>query len=193
MKDLIRKPLVIASVVGTLVLLIAWWFAWMQPESHKLTSIHAQEQQDQQQVASLRSELATLQAEQKVVKSASPFLNLFAAAIPPAPEQPSLVVQLYHLANRTGVKLQSVTDNSVSPATGYSVIPVSISISGGHNGVERFVAGLYKLPRLLTIQSLGLSGTGDLNASGSSPYSATISATAYTTSVPSASSAVGAG
>lgn len=191
MRDLVRKPLVIVSIAGTLVLLVVWWFAWMQPESHKLSGIQAQEQQDLQQVASLRGQLATLRAEQTVVRSDSPFLGMFAAAIPSAPQQPALVVELYHLANRTGVKMQSVTDNTVTPGSGYSTIPVSISISGGHNGVESFVAGLYKLPRLVTIQSLGLSGTGDVNASGSVPYTATISATAYTTSVPGAAAGTG--
>ena len=181
MTKLLRKPMVIASIVTTVVLLIAWWFAWMQPEANKLSAIHAQELRATEQVASLRSELALLRSEQKVVRAASPFLSLFGAAIPPVTDQPALVVQLYHLAVRTGVRLESVTDDTVTPGTTYSTIPVAISISGGHNAVESFIKGMYSLPRLLTIQSLSLSGTGNLNSSGSTPYTASISATAYTT------------
>lgn len=186
MRDLLKKPLVIGSVVGFLVLLIVWWFAWMQPESHKLDGIRQQEQQDQQRVASLRLQLAQLEAEAKVVRASSPFLKYFAAAIPSNPEAPTLVVQLYHLATQMGVKLQSVTDNTVTPAAGYSTIPLEIAVSGPHDSVFNFVRGLYKLNRLVTVQSLGLSGSGDLNASGSGLYSASISATAYTTSAPGA-------
>ncbi len=186
MKELIRKPLVIGSIAGVLILLIVWWFAWMQPEGHKLDGIRQQQQLDLQKVSSLQLQLAQLEAEAKVVRASSPFLKYFAAAIPSSPEAPTLVVQLYHLATQMGVKLQSVTDNSVSPAAGYSTIPLAISVSGPHDSVFNFVKGLYSLSRLVTIQTIGLSGTGDLNASGNGLYSASISATAYTTSAPGA-------
>lgn len=182
MKDLLRRPLVIASIAGTVALLVVWWLAWMTPESHKLNGIRQTEAQDQELVVSLRGQLATLQAEAKVVRASSPFLSRFAGAIPAAPNAPALVVDLYRLATKTGVSLQSVTDDVVSPGTtGYSTMPVSISVSGGHDAVISFVAGIYKLPRLLTIQSFGLSGTGNVNSPGAAPYTAAIAATAYTT------------
>ena len=182
--QLLKRPRVWGSLVAVLVLVLAWWFAWMSPESTKLASVRAQQASQRQTEASLTAELAMLRADATRVRIASPFLAHFAQAIPAAPDAPSLVEQVYRLAVQDNVTLQSITDdNVVSAGTGYSTIPVSMSVAGGHDALLAFVAGLYQLPRLLTIQTLDLSGTTSVLSAGNASYTASIGATAYTTYV----------
>lgn len=178
---LLRRPLVAGSIAGVVVLSLLWWFAWMTPEAHKLAAVRQQQVNEQQSEVRLTLKLAQLSAEAKQVHAAAPFLGAFGQAIPASPDAPDLVVAIYRLAVQDGVSLQSVTDNSVvQSGLGYSTIPVALALSGPHDNVLSFVAGLYQLSRLLTVQSVALSGSGNLNSSGTSTYTATIAATAYT-------------
>lgn len=183
--SLLRRRSVAVPLAGMLVLLLAWWFAWMSPEGTKLASVRQQQVTEQQTDTRLMLQLAALRADAARVKHDAPFLKSFAAAIPSAPGAPDLVVAVYRLATQDGVELQSITDDTVSSSgLGYSTVPVALSVSGPHDALLSFVSGLYGLPRLLTIQSISLSGTGNLNASSSALYTASISATAYTTYLP---------
>jgi len=182
--DLLRRPRVWGSIIVVLVALAGWWFGWMNHESNKLASIHQQQATQQATVASLSLELKTLRDEAKRVRAASPFLKRFGAAIPADPDAPALVVQVYRLAQKDGVTLASITDDTLDPVgTAYSTMPVSLSVSGPHDALLQFLDGLYRLPRLLTIQSFSLTGPGNVLASGAASYSAGITATAYTTYV----------
>jgi len=179
-RELFKRPIVIASLLGVLLVAIGWWFAWMSPESAKLASVRAQQVQAETTRSALLFRLEELQHDAKQAKAAATYLSRFGRAIPSYPDAPGLVVQVYDLATRDNVKLLSITDNSLIADGRYSTIPVSVNVSGGHDNVLSFVKGIYSIPRLLTIQSLSLSGTGNVNQSSSVSTTATISATAYT-------------
>ena len=188
---LIRRRLVAASLLAVIGLGLAWWFVWMTPQAQKLTSVRAQQAQATATRGSLLMQLRELQQDSKEARSAAAYLKRFNAAIPSTPDAPGLVVEVYRLAQRDGVQLSSITDNSLVPASGYSSIPVSIEVSGGHDQVISFVSGLYRIDRLLTIQGLSISGAQNINQSSAATTSASVSATAYTlqtvkTSAPSA-------
>ena len=189
---LLRRPLFWGPLAGV-VLLLGWWFAWMVPQASKLTTAHQQQSADQAAIVGLETRLSQLHGVAKKEVQAKQFLGTFAKAVPASPDAPQLVVEIYRLATAHGLHLQSITDNAVDPAAGYSTIPLSLTVSGGRPGITRFVNGLYRLPRLVTVQQLQLTGpsTGDVLTGGGSHYQATISATAYTTSL-SASSTAGA-
>jgi Tfp pilus assembly protein PilO len=181
LRDLLRRPKFIAAVLVPLALVVAWWFAWMAPQNRHLASAHTQQTQAELQQSELNDRLVQLQHEATQVKAAAPFARRFSAAIPSTPDAPGLVNQVYALSQRAGVQLQGITDDSVNSEKTYSSIPVDIEATGKHNAIVAFVDGLYQLPRLLTVQSLDLSGSGPLNVSGNGQYQVSISATAYTT------------
>lgn len=192
LRELLKRPVFVLATLGLFVLAGAWWFAWMSPQQRHLSSLHQQVLEGDLLEANLNAQLLQLQRESKELKASGGFPSRFERAIPPAADAAELVTQLYKLSQRSGVTLENITDDTVkaqSPA--YSSIPVSISVSGGHNAVVNFVDGLYELPRLLTVQTLSLSGAGALNASSNAQYTATISATAYTTLVQPASTRTG--
>lgn len=198
--DALKRPVVFGTIIAVIVLAAAWWFAWMTPEGHKLATLDTQKTTLQSQQSLLQTELTSLEQEAKVVHRELPFLKSFQVSIPATPDAGVLVDQLYALSRSTATVMTSVTDNTIvaptgpggaaSTATGYSDVPVSISLTGSHDGVLAFIQGLYSLPRLVTIQSISFTGPGNLNtASKSAPYGASITATAYTTFVQSTTNA----
>lgn len=182
-RQLFTRPIVLASLFGVVALAAGWWFAWMSPQSAKLASVREQQVQAEASRSALLFRLEELQQDAKQATAATAYLSRFDRAIPAYPDAPGLVVQVYDLATRDNVKLLNITDNSLIADGGYSTIPVSIDVSGGHDDVLAFVKGLYSIPRLLTIQTLSLSGAGNVNQSSSVSTTATISATAYTLQV----------
>lgn len=193
-RPFLRRPIFWGPVIAV-GLLITWWLAWMQPEGAKLASAQAQQASDQATVASLQAKLSQLHGIAKREAAAEHFLKVFGNEIPSGPDAPMLVVQVYRLAQKCNLKLESITDDAVNQASpNYATIPVSLVVSGSQQGIKYFIGGLYHLPRLLTIQQLQVSGpsNGDVVQGGGGTYRATISATAYTTSV-TASSTAGSG
>jgi Tfp pilus assembly protein PilO len=186
--DLLKSKVVLIVTGAVILLLIIWWFAWMTPESTKLSTIRQQVTADSNTVTQLNDELIVLKAEKKLVLKELPYLKKVTAAIPPTEDPPGIVDSLNTLANQTGCDLLSVTPaNTPTPSgtAGLSVIPVSFSISGVHSNVFSFLRSFYKLKRLMTIGSVSLAPLGasaNILAGGDGQkYSMSISATAYTT------------
>jgi len=170
------------------VLLLVWWFAWMTPESSKLTSVQAQVSTDQYSVTRLNLELVGLKAEKKLVLKELPYLKKVTAAIPPTEDPPGIVDNLNTLANQTSCDLLSVTPADVptpSGTAGLSAISVSFTVSGIHSDIMAFLNGFYSMKRLMTMTTLSLSPATDspniLAAGDGEQYSMSVTAVAYTT------------
>lgn len=188
--DLLKRPAVYGTIIGAIILLILWWFVWMSPEGNKLSTVKAQETSLQVEIGAMNATIAGLKEQSALVPSELPYLAKFTAAIPDLPESGVLTEQLYNLMNHTHTFIASLSDATVDATTaGYSTIPVSFVVDGSHDQVMSFIENIYNLPRLVTIQSVSLSPGGGtatnlLQKSGAQGFSATITATAYTTFIP---------
>lgn len=184
---LLKQRSVLITVGVVVVIALLWWFIYMKPESAKLASVEAHRTQLQNEQALLTDQLIGLEAEKRQVLASGSLLKRFSLAVPALPDQGLLVVQLDRLALAEGVTITLIGDNTIDPpATGarYSTLPIDMTITGPFKRVQAFVSGIYQLPRLMTIQQLVLSGQGNVNAPNMAPFSATITATAYTLYVP---------
>jgi Tfp pilus assembly protein PilO len=189
--DLLKSKVVLMVTGGIILLLIVWWFAWMTPESNKLTNVQQQITTDQGMVAQLNAELIGLKAEKKLVLKELPYLKKVTTAIPPTEDPPGIVDSLNTLANQTGCDLLTVTPAdtpSSSGSPGLSVIAVSLSISGPHSNVFAFLRDFYKMKRLMTISSVTLSPASSTSANiltggDGQKYGMSLTADAYTTYV----------
>ncbi len=188
--DLLKSKVVLVVTGVVIVLLVVWWFAWMTPEANKLTTVQQQVTSDQTTLTQLNLELASLKAEKKLVLSELPYLKKVMTAIPPTEDPPGIVDSLNTLANQTGCDLLSVTPAdtpSPSGVAGLSDISVSFSLSGTHKDVFAFLKSFYTMKRLMTINTVGLSPGGSnsniLAVGDGQPYSMSVTAVAYTTSV----------
>ena len=186
--DALRRPRLLAAL-GALVLLAGiWYFAWWSPEGHKLASVQAQQLTAQQRVDQLQTSLNVLEHENSVVQRYRNFLTFFGSEVPVQPEQGQLVYQLGKLETADNVQLTSIDVSTTVPAatgSALSTIPVTMSVSGPHANVMKFLSDLYQLPRLITIQSVAPAPSQGAGASynvlghDSVPFNLSITGTAY--------------
>jgi Tfp pilus assembly protein PilO len=183
-KQLLHRRAVVVLTATIVLAVPLWWFAWMAPAGSKVAAENSARSAAQAQRALLLERLDELRADRAEASAARRYLARFAAAVPATPDAPGLVVQVYKLASEDGVKLMSITDDTEVAASGYSTIPVSLEVIGGRNNLVAFVDGLYGISRLLTIDALSFSGSGDVNRSSGATMTASVSATAYTLAAP---------
>ena len=98
--DLLKSKVVLIVTGVVIVLLIVWWFAWMTPESSKLTTVQAQVASDTSTVSRLNMELMALKAEKKLVLHDLPYLKIVTTAIPPIEDPGGIVNSLNTLAKK---------------------------------------------------------------------------------------------
>lgn len=200
--DTLKHPRVLAAIGGVLLLLLIFYFAWWSPEGHKLASVDAKKKQQSTQIANLRQNLVLLQHESQYVSQYQTYLTFFSSQVPVQPEEGQLVFQLGSLSIADHVDLTEVSANSttaaVPPAT-LSSIPVTLTVTGSHQNVFRFLAGIYKLPRLITISNVAptpaasVGGAYNVLRHDSVPFSLTLQGTAYFSGTPAANPAGTAG
>ena len=186
--DAFKRPRVLVAIAGVIVLLIAFWFAWWTPESNKLASVNAQEQTQAAHITTLQAELIQLEHESKFVSQYQSYLAFFSTQVPIQPEEGQLVYDLGRLSNATNVDISDIAANSTAPpAAGetLSTIPVTLTATGSHVAILRFLAGLYTMPRLITLQQISPSpesppsATYDVLRHDTEPFTITITGTAY--------------
>lgn len=190
--DSLKRPRLLATVGAVVLLLGIWYLAWWSPEGHKLASVQAQQQQAQLKVDQLRTTLAAVEHESAIVQKYRNFLTFFGSEVPVQPEQGQLVYMLGKLERADAVQVTSIDVSTTAPAAAGSTlseIPVTMSVSGPHDNVIKFLSDLYQLPRLITIQSIdpavnGSTGGGpgssyDILGHDSVPFTLSITGTAY--------------
>lgn len=185
----LKRPRIMVTLGAVFLILGVWYFGWWSPEGHKLASVQQQQLTAQQKVDSLQSTLAVIEHEQAIVRKYRSFLTFFGSQVPVQPEQGQLVYMLGKLESSDGVQVSSLdVSTTTPPPTGstLSTVPITMSVTGPHSNVMKFLSDLYQLPRLVTIQSVqpaptDAPATGAYNVLGhdSVPFSLSISATAY--------------
>jgi Tfp pilus assembly protein PilO len=186
--DVLKRPRVLVAIAAAVVVLIAWYFAWWSPESGKLSSVRGQEAKAKLQTQQLNAKLLEILREDRFVAKYHNFLSFFSSQVPVQPEQGQLVYQLGRLQDRDHVDITTLSASATAaPVSGVSLstIPVSLTVTGSHDNVIRFLNGLYSMSRLLTIQSIAPSATSapsnTYNVLGHDgvPFSLAITGTAY--------------
>ncbi len=192
--DLLKRRPVYITILLVVVLAIVWYLAWWSPEGGKLKNVNSDIATKQQTVSQLQVEIAGLRSETANNAADTAYESTFSNALPPGPEFDTLTESLYQLSRRTGTQVTSLTANTMvattpAPAVPYSEIPISMTVTGPRQGVLDFIAGIYNpqyIPRLMTISTLSLSDSSAVNIVKPSKveFSASITAQAYTTFLP---------
>lgn len=187
---------------GVLVIVVvAWYLIGFRPESHRLASIKSQTASMQQSIPGLQAHLTSLQHEKALLSKRKALLAQYRKAIPTKADPADLIDQVRDLAKDSKVTLKSLSpqppsssasgsSTSASGATGVSTLQASVQVEGTYNEVISFVDGLYKLPRLVEVTSIQMSG-GAAGAGGgaragapSAQVQASLQIEAFTTAAP---------
>jgi Tfp pilus assembly protein PilO len=186
--EILKRPRVLGSIAAVVVLAIAFYFAWWAPEGNKLSAVNQTKQQQATTISSLRAQLVQIDIESNFVSRYASFLTFFGNEVPVQPEQGQLVYMLGKLSDSDKVDITQITANATNPATvpgTLSSIPLSMIVSGAHSNIVKFLADLYTMPRLITIQAINPipagapRGTYNVLSRDSVPFQISITGTAY--------------
>ena len=162
MDQLKRYRTPILTGVGTVVVAIIVFMAWISPEGNKLSSLHAQSTQLQSQETSLQNELATLRGERAHLATNCQRLGKDLGEIPGTPSVDSFFHQVTALAVASGdpnTPSISVTQATASPSAGaVKPVAVSLTLQGTYGQMAAFIHGLDTFPRLFTITNIAVTG-----------------------------------
>ena len=164
MKDKLT-PKVIAALAMLAVAAVALvgWFGLVSPQRSTASDLDRQIGEAQTQLAVARS---TTDSGAGGKESGASALAL-ARAMPERVEMADVLRQLHRAANRTDVRLDSVTPQAAAAQSGYSAVPMDVVVTGRYFSVQRFlrhlrtqagVAGphVHAAGRLFSVESVNL-------------------------------------
>ena len=68
--------------------------------------------------------------------------SALAQAMPPQLDMPAVLRQLLRAANRSGVRLDSVTPQAAAAKSGYSAVPIAVVVTGRYFGIQELLREL---------------------------------------------------
>lgn len=152
---------VAGSIALALVVLVAGWFLLVSPKRSAASEVHGKASAQQAVNATLRAQIAQLQAQAKGLVAKQAELQAVARRIPSQPQLPALIRALEDVHVRTGVDLVAVTPTTptaatptVSGAASYQVIPVTLQLQGDYSQMTLFLDELETLQRLYLVRSV---------------------------------------
>jgi Tfp pilus assembly protein PilO len=171
---------------AALLLLVIWYLALFQPQSHHLKAAHAAKSAADAQAQTLTAEVASLKALEKQAPQDKAALAQLKQAVPDNADLSDALGQLHNAATASGVQLTSVSptpppktasqstsqssggqssssqssgQSSTPQASGPTAISLSMTASGTYQQLMSFVTHLDTMARTVVINQLGISSS----------------------------------
>lgn len=185
---LLKRPVLVVSVLVAVVVVVVWAFAFFFPQGSKLSSLQAQERSLQTQVDAGNARVAVLRKESQHTKQIEAMLQTLQGYVTATEQIYTYIDVVSGAAAAAGVTISAITPSHLTAITGssYSALPISLAAKGTYDDILAFIKNIYKLPRLTDIDSLSISG-GGLGSTRTSPLSVELSLLIFTTQKPTGS------
>jgi len=168
MEQLKRFRIPVLTGVGTLVLGLIVYAAWISPEGSHLAKLRATQTQLQTQQSQLQIRIAALRKEKSQLGANCAQLTTNLTEIPGTPSVDSFLQQVTALAVSSGdpsTPTISVNQTDGGAKAGVTPVSVSMTLSGTYGQMTQFIQGLDSFPRLFTVTSIAIAG-GDVVSGG---------------------------
>jgi Tfp pilus assembly protein PilO len=181
-----RKAAIALIVGGDLIMLMLGWFLLIGPQRATASEISHATAATEAQIVEASRPIATptpaAVQTQPDIRTAD--LYSLAKAMPSEIDAPDLLLELNLLARQSGVTLGTISPGDVAVAGSYSVVPVSVSLTGDFYSLTDY---LYRLRTLVGVaggrlRTAGrLYSVGQLSVTGGTggPLQATLTVSAY--------------
>jgi Tfp pilus assembly protein PilO len=180
-----RVPVLIG--VGTLVLGLIVYAAWISPEGSHLSKLQAQKTELQTQQTNLQIRIASLKREKSQLGANCQQLTTDLTEIPGTPSIDSFLSKVSALADSSGdpnTPSISVTAATGGAKSGVTPVTVVLTLDGTYGQMTSFLQGLDTFPRLFTVTSITVTGGavatgGQAVAPSTAGYTLTLSGDIY--------------
>jgi Tfp pilus assembly protein PilO len=198
-----KRQWTLATALVCLLVLVAGFLLLAKPQHSKAASIRTQTAGVNNQITTLRAQLAMLQEESKNIATQQAALFAIEQQLPSGPQLPTLLVKLDAAAAKEKVTLTNVapgqpaaysytpvvtttpsagataapTPAAAATVPGLADIPVSLAVSGNYSEIEGFLDDLEGLQRSMLVNTFSLTGGGGTSTSSTTSTPNEITAT----------------
>lgn len=151
-----RNGLILSIVLGLLVLVV-FWFAFVNPKKGELAAVNVEIEAANVQTQQLTVELNRLQALQANAAELEAELATIRGFVPIRPELANFIFQVQDASNAAGLDFVQITPElPKAPPEGAALAQVraSITAKGGYFALQDFLRRLYSLDRALRVDTL---------------------------------------
>ncbi len=158
-KITLRSALV---ALGVVVVVVAWFFAFYLPQTHKLAALGNQRTTLQSAVAADQARLQKAEREDHHIGQIQAMYDRLEGYVPATEDLYTYIRTINGAAKAAGVTITSLAPGGLSAATGtsYSGITVTASVKGTYQHLIAFLERLYDLPRLTDVNGFSITGGG---------------------------------
>lgn len=153
------SPKVKFTIILLIVLLpaIAFYFAYFQPKSKKITALDSKKTTIQKDIAEVKAKIANLPKFKKELKLAEAKFLESAALLPKEKEIPQLLKDISALGRSAGLDFNTFKPLPDVPQDFYAEIPVTINVRGPYHNMGFFFDQVSKLERIVSVTNVKMS------------------------------------
>lgn len=162
-----RTGMIVSVLLGVL-LLIAFWFLFVNPKRGELADVRAEIEAENVKTQQLTAELQRLQDLQARAPELQAELATIRKYVPVRPELANFIFQVQQAANEAGLDfVQIAPELPRTPPEGAALAQVraSVQAKGGYFALQDFLRRLYNLDRALRADNIDI-GVDSLDVAG---------------------------
>lgn len=154
----------ILSILGVLVVLVAFFFLFLRPRQQELGQVREDIEAEEARTVQLQTELQRLQDLQANAPELEAELARIRGFVPQDDEVPNFIFLVQDAANAAGVDFVQITPELPKPppeGAALAEIRSQIGAGGGYFAIQDFIRRLHNLDRAVRIDNLTLTGAED--------------------------------
>jgi Tfp pilus assembly protein PilO len=149
----VKTKNLLVGILVTVLVLALWYRVMYSPTKSSASKANDQAEQIQQQVDSMRTQIASETAKRKEAAAAVPAKKL-EAAVPANDQLTTFIRKTDALANSTGIAWQSVTPTAPTSDGSMQTINVAVNVAGGYDSVMAYLRGMLSADRIMVIDNV---------------------------------------
>lgn len=149
-----RKIALLAGI--SIVLLVAYWFAFFDAKRQELNTANEKLAQLQVQLAENRTLAADLPRFEKELTRLNAELTEALRQLPNDKELPVLLTDITTLGKNAGLEFKAFIPQPEVKKGFYAEVPISIELNGGFHELAKFFDELSRLDRIVNVQSFSV-------------------------------------
>ncbi len=158
-----RRAPIIAAVAVVALVGVAVLFLVL-PKRGQLSDANAALQQAQSNQTSLEAQVRALQQAKVEAPDRRSEIRAVEAQLPPTVDEPGAVRSLQNAFDESGVEVGTLTFGAPTLGTdgNFSIVPVSVQVSGGYFALDSFLSKIETFPRAAKVTAITISPTTEI-------------------------------
>lgn len=157
-----KKPIVLLGALALVAVVVAWFLAFFEPQSHKLASLDAQRSTLQQTLVKDQARLQRVRQESHHVGQIQAIDSKLKGYVPSTEDLYTYIQTLSSAGNKSGITIVSLQPSTpvATSGTSYTAIPITAQVKGPYDHLLAFLSSIYSLPRLTDVNGVNITGGG---------------------------------